>query len=205
MIGVMLDTLVVGAGPAGLTAYLYAVMYGLTAVCIGDLIGGKLVQAPKLIDYPGVAESSGMSLVENILIQLGKFQAKPLLDEITDIITSGTQSLEYSVLTKGGQKFGSRTLIFATGNANRQRENRMLTLAAKLNLAVEAGFLTTNEKLQTNRPGIFAAGDCVRYPDSLEQLVTSVATGAKAAVSVYEHLKNSSPPILWGQSKIRRI
>ena len=47
----MLDVAIIGAGAAGLTAALYAKLYQLETICIGDKIGGKLVTAPFIIDY----------------------------------------------------------------------------------------------------------------------------------------------------------
>lgn len=53
--------------------------------------------------------------------------------------------------------------------------------------------------------GVFPAGECMSYPNSTEQLVSFIATGAKAAAKVYEFVKKEKPPIVRGKARIRRF
>ncbi|MCL6518364.1 MAG: thioredoxin-disulfide reductase [Armatimonadetes bacterium] len=52
----------------------------------------------------------------------------------------------------------------------------------------EQGYILTNEEMQTNVPGVFAAGDCRRK--SLRQLITAAADGAIAAVSAEKYIES---------------
>ncbi len=79
----MLDTLIVGAGPAGLTALLYSYLYGLDAVCIGDVFGGKAMLAPGIVDYPGVAKIDGKEFIERLFAQMSEAKTQVLKDRVT--------------------------------------------------------------------------------------------------------------------------
>ncbi|MDD2445005.1 MAG: FAD-dependent oxidoreductase [Candidatus Nanoarchaeia archaeon] len=54
----------------------------------------------------------------------------------------------------------------------------------------EDGYIKVNKKMQTNLPGIYAAGDITDEP--LKQLITSSAQGATAAYAIHEYLHNSN-------------
>jgi len=57
----------------------------------------------------------------------------------------------------------------------------------------------------TSRPGIFAAGDCLIYPFSLEQLTTTVASAVQATAYIFEYVKGKHAPIMWGKAAIPRL
>ena len=66
----MLDILIVGGGPAGLTAALYAARAGKTVtVCEGESFGGQITQSPKVDNYPGMPGISGMALGDALCAQ----------------------------------------------------------------------------------------------------------------------------------------
>ena len=68
----------------------------------------------------------------------------------------------------------------------------------------EGGYIKVDDKLTTNVPGIFAAGDLVSYGLSIEQISSAVGLGARAASSVFAYLKNDKAPSLWGKAQIKR-
>jgi len=68
----------------------------------------------------------------------------------------------------------------------------------------QGGYIEVNERLATNIPGIFAAGDLVSYGLSIEQISSAVGLGARAAASAFAHLKQEKAPTLWGGSRIKR-
>ncbi|KKS74169.1 MAG: NADH oxidase/thioredoxin reductase, partial [Candidatus Gottesmanbacteria bacterium GW2011_GWC2_42_8] len=78
-------------------------------------------------------------------------------------------------------------------------------LVIPLGVAMDkGGYIKVDDKLATNIPGIFAAGDLVSYGLSIEQISTAVGLGARAAASAFAYLKEEKAPILWGQSLIKR-
>lgn len=78
----------------------------------------------------------------------------------------------------------------------------VIPLGVKMN---GGGYIEVNEKLATNVPGIFAAGDMVAFGFSIEQIASAVGLGARAAASAYAYLKEIKAPTLWGASQIKRV
>lgn len=66
----------------------------------------------------------------------------------------------------------------------------------------EAGYVKITPAMETNVPGIFAAGDLVAMTGRplIRQLITSAADGARAASVVYDYLHKSTPAPSWGKS-----
>jgi thioredoxin reductase len=197
----MFDVIIIGAGPAGLTTLLYAAHYGLKCVCIGDTIGGKFLLAPDAINYPGIPNTTGPEFIKNLCLQLSKVQTTYVQDFVLSILKLDSR---FKITTSKGSSFETKTVVIATGNGKKQRENHADKLAAQLGLPTENGFISAGVNGMTSRPGVFVAGDCCKYPESFEQLSTAVSSGIWTAAGVYEYLKNEKAPILWGTAKIPR-
>jgi len=191
---------------AGLTAYFYACLYKLSATCIGDVIGGKTLFAPHIIDFPGIESITGKEYINHLLNQLITLKAQPVIGEITEIVNEDSPSgLRFSTKTNQGQMYTSKTIVLATGNGNKQRDNRGLKLANQLGISTLQGLIKPVHHTVTNLKGVFACGDSISYPSSLEQLTTAVSTGVSAAANVYEYLNHTKPPIIWGNVNIKRM
>ncbi len=200
----MLDTVIIGAGPAGLTACLYAKLYGLDVVTIGDVIGGKLILAPGIIDYPGIREINGKDFVVALTKQLEMNEAKVVVGEVIRVSASQLDNEKLFETEVSTGLYTSRTIIFASGNSRKQRTAKSGPLLSWLGVECEDGLVKLTHH-ETNISGVFAAGDCALYPESLEQLTTAVSTGAIAAAQAYRFLKKLHPPILWGTAHIGRM
>lgn len=199
----MYDLIIIGAGPAGLTASIYASCYKLNHIVIGLTIGGQLNLAPELFNYPGFTSVSGKTLVETLVVQVKSWGGEIIEDTISSIVKNNTQ---FDLTTKSQKVFSSKAVLIALGNEKRRpnAETRLLitSLSLKLN---DKEFVKVNEDLQTSIPGIFAAGDILGDEYGLEQLSTAVGTGARAMGSIYKFLKNTPAPIVWGKAEIRRM
>jgi thioredoxin reductase len=203
----MLDLLIIGSGPAGLTALMFSTMYGLDVLCLGKEFGGKVAIAPGIKDYPGMPNLEGKDFVVGLKEQLDGIGAKYEQNEVVDIEISQNDDGEtqcFKVKTSDDKVYEAKTLILAVGNINKQPQKIMVKLLEELEIDTDRGFIESYLE-KTNKSGIFAAGDCILYPESLEQLVTATSTGADAAAQVYEMLKKEKPPILWGKAKIPRM
>ncbi len=67
----MVDILIIGAGPAGLTAALYARRQNKSVLVLEkNTFGGQTVFSPKIENYPGFAEMSGMDFSGRLLYQV---------------------------------------------------------------------------------------------------------------------------------------
>ncbi len=117
----MLDLAIVGGGPAGLTAGLYATRGGLKDVVMFEkgMPGGQITQSSEVENYPGVCEVvTGMELMECWPKQCMKFGLKHEMEEVKRIVRecNGTFTLE---LLSGG-KVQAKAVIVATGSTPRR-------------------------------------------------------------------------------------
>jgi len=109
------DLLIVGGGPAGLTAGIYAVRSGLrTAIVERDALGGQVATTPIVENYPGFTSVGGKSLVDimvsHALQYVQIFQGEAVVDIQTDPL--------FTVKTNRRQ-FKTKTILLATGASHR--------------------------------------------------------------------------------------
>lgn len=82
----MYDIIIVGAGPAGLTAAIYAKRAGKSVLVLEkDTFGGQITYSPKLENYPGFAEISGNELAQKMLEQAMALGADIDMDTVTEV------------------------------------------------------------------------------------------------------------------------
>lgn len=107
------DVIIIGAGPAGLAAGLYASRARLNTLIIekeGD--GGQIATTDEVANYPGSIENaSGPSLIARMVDQVNEFGAKKINDEIKSVELEG----EIKVLKGAKEEYKGKTVIIATG------------------------------------------------------------------------------------------
>lgn len=106
------DTIIIGAGAAGLTAALYAYRYNLKTLIISRDIGGTALEAHSIENFPGYKKITGIKLMKSWADHI-----KSLKIEIQqeDIINIEKQDNIFTVTTKNNKKFQSKTVILALG------------------------------------------------------------------------------------------
>jgi len=107
------DVVIIGGGPAGLTAGIYAGRSGLKTVIVEKgLPGGQIAQTDEVENYPGFPEGiSGPELANRMAEQAKKFGAEIVMDEVT-----GLEIQEDGFLVKGFEKnYKAKSVIIATG------------------------------------------------------------------------------------------
>ena len=111
--------IIIGSGPAGLTAAIYAARANLNPVVIsGMLPGGLLTQTSEIENFPGFPEAiNGFELVSRMQQQAERFGAVVEFESVTSLELSdgGVQKVTLS----DGRTLESRALIFATGASPR--------------------------------------------------------------------------------------
>lgn len=113
----MHDLIIIGAGPAGLTAAIYAGRAKLdTLVIAGKTPGGQIYLTYQVDNYPGFPDGvTGPELVGRMVSQVKRFGAKIIEEEATRVDFA---SMPYKVYIKN-EVFEARSVIIATGSRNR--------------------------------------------------------------------------------------
>ncbi len=123
------DIIIIGGGPAGLTAGIYAGRAQLKSLLFtGSPPGGQLMLCEAIEDFPGFPEKlSGPELLEKITIQAKKFGTE-ILDK--NIISVDFKKRPFSVKTHEGKEYLSKAIIIATGASNKwldlEREKELI-------------------------------------------------------------------------------
>src|ERR1700720_3354975 len=109
------DVLVIGAGPAGLAAAVYAASEGLkTLVIEKSAPGGQAASSSKIENYLGFPTGlSGQELANRSIAQAQKFGAQLMVAQSVVHIDSSRQP--YKVILESGLKFNARSIVIATG------------------------------------------------------------------------------------------
>lgn len=324
----MFDLIIIGAGPAGLTASIYASCFKLNHLMIGKVLGGQVSLAPDILNYPGFEGISGTELTNKMVNQVKILGGEIIIDGVVSV---SRNEAGFIVTCESGKKFETSSVILATGVERRKLnvpgeteymgkgvqycakceghdyDNKIVAvvgganaaaqtaaqlahaatkvyiicrgselrcdeiwlnhikkhpqieviyksqvtqilgddqkvtgikikssdqvgiaadavkeisieilyieiggvpgsaIVASLGVKVDAGgFIEVDNNMATNVAGIFAAGDMTSHKYSIEQISTAVGLGARAAQSVFSHLKQQKAPNLWGRSQIKR-
>ena len=123
----MYDIIIVGAGPAGLTAALYALRASKSVLVIEkSTFGGQVTFSPKIENYPGFAEMSGNEFADKLLDQVLTMGAEVEMEAVTGISDFGTHKTVFA----GNKAYEAKAVIIAVGVRHRQlgveRENELV-------------------------------------------------------------------------------
>ena len=110
----MYDIIIVGAGPAGLTAALYALRANKKVLVLeARSYGGQIINAAKIENYPGIAEVSGFDYATTLYNQVKNLGAEFKFETVIRI------EEDKSVVTKANT-YKAKAIILATGSENRK-------------------------------------------------------------------------------------
>ena len=113
----MYDVLIVGGGPAGLTAAVYALRAGKTVLVIEKAgFGGQIAFSPKVENIPGTILISGAEFAEKLIEQAMNLGADVELETVTALQKQGDV---FQVSTEDGNVYEGKTVILATGVKHR--------------------------------------------------------------------------------------
>ncbi|MBQ6165594.1 MAG: FAD-dependent oxidoreductase [Clostridia bacterium] len=113
----MYDIIVIGGGAAGMTAALYAVRNGKTALVIEKAgFGGQITHSPKVENYPGTYSMSGNEFADAMLDQIMKQGAEIEIETVVSVADGGDKKI---VCTEEGGEYEARAVVIATGVKHR--------------------------------------------------------------------------------------
>ena len=116
----MHQIIIIGSGPAGFTAAIYAARAGLKPLLFASsvAVGGELMNTTDVENFPGFPEGiQGPDLMQKMQEQAERFGTEVVYDDITDVDFSG----EIKRVTAGdGSEHEAHTVIYATGSAYRK-------------------------------------------------------------------------------------
>lgn len=111
----MKDIIVIGAGPAGLTAAIYALRAGKSVLIFEkELFGGQITYSPSVENYPGFKQISGNEFAEHLIDQATALGAEIEFAEVTGILDGPVKT----VVTDSGN-YECKSVIIASGSRHR--------------------------------------------------------------------------------------
>ena len=113
------DVIIIGSGPAGLTAAIYAARANLTTVIFeAEMPGGKLTKTYEIANYPGIQNISGADLAMQMMDHVASFNVETIYAGVTAIRKDGDI---FTVETAFGDSYTAKAVIVATGT----QENKL--------------------------------------------------------------------------------
>jgi thioredoxin reductase (NADPH) len=112
------DLIIIGAGPAGITASIYASRYKINHLVIGEIPGGLITEAHSVCNFPGEDKITGFDLMEKFQNHAKNLGADILSMEKVVKITK-KENL-FLLKTESQKEFKSKTILLATGTKYRK-------------------------------------------------------------------------------------
>ena len=114
----MYELMIIGAGPAGLAAAVYAARKRLKTLLVSRDIGGQVNQTTGVENYLGYQFIDGAELIGKFRDQVGRF---PIDQKIGQVVTRLDKvDGGFEAVAENGEKYQAQTVIFAAGKSNRK-------------------------------------------------------------------------------------
>jgi len=112
------NVIIIGSGPAGWSAAIYAARADLRPLLItGNEMGGQIALTTEVENFPGFESITGPDLVERMQKQAERFDTEVLIDYVTEIDVNGPP---FTVTTANERVFKTKSIIVATGASPRR-------------------------------------------------------------------------------------
>ena len=110
------DVAVIGAGPAGLMAAVYAARYGLKTIVFGEIFGGTINEAPNVCNFPTYKEIRGYELSQKMLEQATSLGVIIIPKKVEKISKKGNEF----IIAEEEKRIQARKVIIAVGRKRKQ-------------------------------------------------------------------------------------
>lgn len=174
------DLIIVGGGPAGYSAAIYAGRFQLTLKLFAEVPGGLIIKTHLVENWPGIPMISGWDLMEKFHEHLGSMEI-PIENEKVESIER--QDDGFVAKTDSGTEVWAKTVILATGSEHR-----------KLNAPGE-------DKLENRGVSYCATCDAALFRDKVVAVVGGSDSAAKESLLLSEYA--SKVYILYRRDKLR--
>ena len=190
----MKDIIIIGAGPAGMTAALYALRADKSVLLLEkENFGGQITYSPKLENYPSVMEISGSAFAEKMLEQVIAHGADIELAAAEKITDMG----DYKIVSTEYGDFEGKAVIIATGSKHRhlglEGEEELIGSGISF-CAVCDGSFFTGKKVAVIGGGNTALQEAVMLSDLCSEVIIvqnlSFMTGEKKLLQILEKKSN---------------
>ena len=195
------DLVIVGAGPAGLTAAIYGVRSGLTAVVLErEAVGGQVAITPVVENYPGYMRIGGKSLVDLISQQAVQYADIHVGEQVKEI-SQDDKDGRFHVKTNRAI-YIAKGILLATGVGNKALgaagERRLYGRGVSYCATCDGYFFKDGKKVIVVGGGNTAVTDAL-YLHNLGAQVTLVhwREELRCEAKLLESLKETGIPILW--------
>lgn len=105
------DLVIIGSGPGGLTAGIYAARYNVNFIVIGKIPGGMMAEAHKVCNYPSQNNITGFELTQKMVEHLKELEGEISQEEVIEI---KKDKIGFKVKTKDNE-YSAKKIILATG------------------------------------------------------------------------------------------
>jgi thioredoxin reductase (NADPH) len=202
------DLVIIGGGPAGLTAAIYAARAGLNCVVIEKSnLGGQVAITPVVENYPGYMRIGGKSLVDLIAQQASQYAEVHVGEYVTEVSKERDDGRFH--LKTNHAIYNTRALLLATGVGNRALDapgaQKFYGRGVSYCATCDGYFFKDGKKVVVVGGGNTAVTDAL-YLHNLGSKVTLVhwRDSLRAEARLQESLKQTGIPVLWN-SEVREI
>jgi len=202
------DLVIVGGGPAGLTAAIYATRAGLDCIVVEKSnLGGQVAITPVVENYPGFMRIGGKSLVDLIAQQASQYSEAHIGEYVTEANRDGQDGLIH--LKTNHALYITKALLIATGVGSRALDaagaQKFYGRGVSYCATCDGYFFKDGKKVVVVGGGNTAVTDAL-YLHNLGAKVTLVhwRDALRAEARLQESLRQTGIPVLWN-SEVKEI
>lgn len=111
------DLVIIGAGPAGYTASIYASRYKLTNIVLGEIFGGYATEAHIVANFPSEKEIQGSKLAEKMQKHAENLGAKIIQGKVINVKKN---EINFEITTENNKTYSAKSVIIAIGTKHRK-------------------------------------------------------------------------------------